>query len=93
MIVPVLEAFRRRHRVDEVLAVAGAGMLSAANLSAVEDAGQRFIVGSCTSSAPYDLADHYERHGNLLEDGQIAQTTRITRGRGELSGGTPSKRE
>jgi hypothetical protein len=75
-IVPVLDAFRDRHGVTELVVVADAGMLSAGNLTAVEDAGYRFIVGSRTSSAPYDLADHYERHGNLFDDGQILETTR-----------------
>lgn len=75
-IVPVLDAFRDRHQVTELVVVADAGMLSAANLDAVEDAGHRFIVGSRTSSAPYDLADHYQRHGNHFIDGQVIETTR-----------------
>ena len=56
--------------------VADAGMLSAANLLALEEAGFRFIVGSKTSKAPYDLADHFERHGNAFSDGQTIETTR-----------------
>ena len=36
------------------MVVADAGMLSAANLNRLEDAGFGFIVGSRTSSAPYD---------------------------------------
>ena len=51
-------------------------MLSAANLLALEEAGFRFIVGSKTSKAPYDLADHFERHGNAFDDGQTIETTR-----------------
>lgn len=75
-IVPVLDAFRDRHGATELVVVADAGMLSAANLDAVEDAGHRFIVGSRTSSAPYDLAGHYDRHGNAFTDGQVIETTR-----------------
>ena len=56
--------------------VADAGMLSAANLLALEQAGFRFIVGSKISKAPYDLADHLERHGNAFDDGQSIETTR-----------------
>ena len=76
-IVPVLDAFRDRHGVTELVVVADAGMLSAANLTAVEDAWHRFIVGSRTSSVPYDLADHYQRHGNAFTDGQVIETTRV----------------
>ena len=61
----MLDAFRARHAVDELVVIADAGMLSAANLAAVEDAGFGFIVGSRTSSAPHDLTPHFERR--LLE--------------------------
>ncbi len=75
-LLPVLDAFRARHGVEELVVVADAGMLSAANLNAVEDAGFRFIVGSRTSSAPHDLTPHFERHGNAFADGQIIETVR-----------------
>ncbi|GAB3617138.1 IS1634-like element ISMsm6 family transposase [Okibacterium endophyticum] len=70
-LLPVLDAFRARHAVEELVVVADAGMLSAANLNAVEDAGFKFIVGSRTSSAP-----HFQRHGNAFVDGQIIETVR-----------------
>ncbi len=57
--------------------VADAGMLSAANLNAIEDAGFSFIVGSRISKAPYDLAAHFERHGNDFADGQILESARV----------------
>ena len=75
-LLPVLNQFRERHTATGVVVVADAGMLSAANLNALEDAGFGFIVGSRTSSAPYDLAEHFERHGNLFSDGQLLETTR-----------------
>lgn len=81
-LLPVLDAFRTRHAVEELVVVADAGMLSAANLNAVEDAGFKFIVGSRTSSAPHDLTPHFERHGNAFADGQIIETNR-TMGKGE----------
>ena len=56
--------------------VADAGMLSAANLVALEEAGFGFIVGSRTTSAADDLADHFRRHGNAFTDGQTIETTR-----------------
>ena len=45
-LIPVLSAFAQRHGVRDMVVVADAGMLSAANLNALEDAGFGFIVGS-----------------------------------------------
>ncbi len=45
-LVPVLTEFAECHHVDDVVVVADAGMLSAANLVALEEAGFAFIVGS-----------------------------------------------
>jgi transposase len=75
-IVPVLEAFRLEHGVDGLIVVADAGMLSAANLDALEGAGFSFIVGSKQTKAPYDLADHFHRHGDHFKDGQVTEATR-----------------
>ena len=49
-LIPVLTGFADRHQVGDLVVVADAGMLSAANLLALEDNGFRFIVGSKTSS-------------------------------------------
>jgi transposase len=57
--------------------VADAGMLSAANLNALEDAGFAFIVGSRISKAPYDLAEHFDKHGDYFADGQILESARV----------------
>jgi DDE family transposase len=76
-VVPVLTDFRSQHPdATDVIVVADAGMLSAANLLALEEARFRFIVGSKSSKAPYDLADHMQRHGNAFADGQTLETTR-----------------
>jgi hypothetical protein len=75
-LIPVLTAFAERHQVADLVVVADAGMLSAANLLALEQAGFSFIVGSKTTSAATDLADHFKRHGNAFRDGQIIETTR-----------------
>ncbi|QGF22344.1 IS1634 family transposase [Raineyella fluvialis] len=76
-LIPVLHAFRDRHGLAEVVVVADAGMLSAGNLNALEDAGYSFIVGSRLTKAPYDLADHFERHGDWFADGQILESSRV----------------
>ncbi|MBI1758251.1 MAG: IS1634 family transposase [Actinobacteria bacterium] len=76
-IVPVLRAFQERHSVTGLVVVADAGMLSAGNLNAIEDAGFSFIVGSRITKAPYDMAEHFERHGTYFTDGQILESTRV----------------
>jgi len=76
-LLPVLETFRERHQGTDLVVVADAGMLSARNLNEIEDAGLSFIVGSRISKAPYDLAAHFERHGNTFNDGQILESSRV----------------
>ena len=76
-LVPVLTAFQERHGVTDMVVVADAGMLSAGNLNALEDAGFSFIVGSRLTKAPYDLADHFQRHGTYFEDGQLLESARV----------------
>jgi hypothetical protein len=75
-LVPVLTGFAERHHIDDVVVVADAGMLSAANLVALEEAGFAFIVGSKPSSAADDLADHFHRHGNAFTDRQTFEAKR-----------------
>ena len=50
-LIPVLSAFAQRHGVRDMVVVADAGMLSAVNLNALEDAGFGFIVGSRITKA------------------------------------------
>jgi hypothetical protein len=73
-LIPVLDAFRARHQVTDMLIVTDAGMLSRVNLEALEEAGYQYIVGSRTSKAPYDLADRLAA-GNNFADGQILEAT------------------
>src|SRR5450756_612012 len=60
-----------------MVVVADAGMLSAGNLNALEDVGFSFVVGSRISKAPYDLAEHFTRHGDCFADGQILESARV----------------
>ena len=76
-LIPVLQSFQERHGTDDLVVVADAGMLSAGNLNALEDAGFRFIVGSRITKAPYDLAEHFERNGNVFADGQVLESARV----------------
>jgi hypothetical protein len=77
-LIPVLTEFAQHHPdTTDIIVVADAGMLSAANLLALEQAGFRFIVGSKISKAPSDLVTHFERYGNAFDDGQTIQTSRV----------------
>lgn len=72
-LVPVLDTFRTQHPEVTVSVACDAGMLSAANLLALEEAGYGFIVGSRIAKTPYDIAE-YQSDGGVLADGQIFET-------------------
>jgi Transposase DDE domain len=76
-LVAVLSAFRAGHGVTGLAVVAGAGMLSAADLDALQDAGFGFIAGSRITKVPDDLAGHLERHGNYFTGGQVLDSARL----------------
>ncbi len=63
------QGFRACHQITECVVVADAGILFTGNLDALEDAGCRVIVAPRQSRAPYDLANHFEAHGNYSTDG------------------------
>ena len=81
-IVPIIEAFQKRHDLGGVPMViaADAGMLSWTNLKALDAAGFSFIVGSRMTKAPGDLASHFRWHGESFDDGQIIDTVTPRRG-------------
>jgi hypothetical protein len=81
-IVPILQAFQKRHDLAGVPMViaADAGMLSWTNLKALDAEGFSFIVGSRTTKAPGDLASHFRWHGESFTDGQIIDTVTPRRG-------------
>ena len=62
-IVPIVRQFADRHNLADIAIVADAGMLSATNLHALDQAGLRFIVGSRVTKAPADLESHLRWHG------------------------------
>ena len=71
-ILPVIQAFAAAHRLAEVTVVADAGMLSEANLAAIEDAGLRFIVGARIPEVPYQVAEwRSTTPGRADPDGQV----------------------
>jgi hypothetical protein len=71
-ILPVIQAFVGAHGLPEVTVVADAGMLSEANLAAIEDAGLKFIVGARIPDVPYQVSQWRRTHpGEPIGDGQI----------------------
>ena len=89
-IIPVVEAFQAAHGIEDLIIVADAGMLSAANLKSLHEARLRFIVGARTTRAPGDLEAHFHWAGDAFTDGQVIDT--ITPGRGSQSERDVSKR-
>ena len=75
-LVPIINAFRSRHDLGDtpMIIAADAGMLSATNLTALDEAGLGFIVGSRSVKAPIDLASHFHWNGDIFTDGQIIDT-------------------
>jgi hypothetical protein len=73
-IVPIVKQFQARHGLADMVVVADAGMLSTANLTALDEAGLKFIVGSRQVKAPGDLATHFHWHGDAFTDGQLVDT-------------------
>ena len=75
-LVPIITAFAARHDLTDtpMVVAADAGMLSASNLTALDDAGLGFIVGSRAVKAPIDLASHFHWNGDVFTDGQIIDT-------------------
>ena len=71
-ILPVVEDFKKEHRIDSVTVVADAAMLSLKNLTALSSAGYHYIVGSRLTKVPYDIAQ-YQKKGSLT-DNQIVVT-------------------
>ena len=65
----MVETFQAAHGIEELVIVADAGMLSAANLTALDDARLRFIVGARTTRAPGDLEAHFRWSGDAFTDG------------------------
>ena len=73
-ILPVIRQFQARHGLEAMVVVADAGMLSAANLADLDEAGLGFIVGSRVTKAPVDLESHFRCHGDAFSDGQVIDT-------------------
>ena len=70
--VPTITAFMAAHQLADVTIVADAGMISAGNQRAIEDAGLSFILGAKIPDIPYVVAEWRRRHpGEVPPDGLI----------------------
>lgn len=76
-ILPVVEAFKKQHGLQNITVVADAAMLSSKNLEALTSAGYSYIVGSRLQKIPYDIAEYQKT--KELADKQII-TTKLSAG-------------
>jgi transposase len=68
--LPVIEAFIRRHKVRHFTVVADAAMISTANVAALQQAGIHYIVGARLGNIPVQLLENIDRT-LLRQDGKI----------------------
>jgi transposase len=70
--LPTIRAFMAAHQLPDVTVVADAGMVSAANQKAIEDAGLSFILGARIPDVPYVVAAWRHEHPDQeLPDGHV----------------------
>ena len=61
-IVPTLQSFMAAHKLTQVTVVADAGMVSAANREAIEQAGLFYILGDTMATIPYQIEQWVKDH-------------------------------
>jgi hypothetical protein len=70
--LPVITAFMTTHQLRDVVVVADAGMISAANQAGIEAAGLSFILGTRIPEIPYVVKEWNREHpGEDLPDGHV----------------------
>jgi hypothetical protein len=70
--LPVIEAFKKAHRLKDVTVVADAGMISEANQVAIAAAGLSFVLGTRIARLPQVVAEWRAKHpGQDIPDGQV----------------------
>src|ERR1700722_1067036 len=74
--LPVIEEFMAAHRLPDVTVVADAGMISDANMKAIEAAGLSFILGMKVPDVPYVIGTWRREHpGEEIPDGHVFTQT------------------
>ena len=70
--LPVIEEFMAAHQLPDVTVVADAGMISDANMKAIEAAGLSFILGMKVPDVPYVIDQWRREHpGEEIPDGHV----------------------
>jgi Transposase DDE domain len=70
--LPVIEKFMAAHKLPDVTVVADAGMISDANMKAIEAAGLSFILGMKVPDVPYVIDEWRRGHpGEEIPDGHV----------------------
>ena len=70
--LPVITAFMTTHQLADVVVVADAGMISAANQAGIADAGLSFILGTRIPDVPYVVAQWRREHSDeQIPDGHV----------------------
>src|SRR5207248_5069245 len=70
--LPTIRSFMTAHQLTDVTIVADAGMVSAANQHAIEQAGLSFILGARIPDVPYVVDQWRREHPNQdIPDGQV----------------------
>jgi hypothetical protein len=70
--LPVIEEFMAAHRLPDVTVVADAGMISDANMKAIEAAGLSFILGMKVPDVPHAVDQWRREHpGKAIPDGHV----------------------
>jgi hypothetical protein len=70
--LPVIRSFMKAHQLSDVTVVADAGMVSAANQKAIEEAGLSFILGARIPDVPYVVDQWRKQHPDeQIPDGQV----------------------
>lgn len=72
--MPTLTAFMKAHTLTDVTIVADAGMISAANKKAIEDAGLSFILGDKMPSIPYQISKWHKRNPGTVPPDRLVLT-------------------
>lgn len=75
--LPLLAGFRERHGLKDITVTADAAMLSAGNISELEQLGYHYIIGSRLAKTTYEIEEYLCAEGAVLEDGQIFESNMI----------------
>lgn len=72
--MPTLTAFTKAHHLTDVTVVADAGMISATNKKAIEDAGLSFILGDKIPSIPYQISKWHKNNPDSTPPDRLVLT-------------------